>query len=345
MYFPFLIKYNLVLDMKLLILMIALIYCLNVKSKPSTTSSNSRTSMVMPKTTPIKRRTTAATNKKTTSSSSRTSTVKPKTIPDNRRTTASTNNKKTTSSSSRITTTVKPKTTPNNRRTTVSSNRKTSSSSSRTSSVKLRTIPNNRRTTASTNKKTTSNNLGTSTVKPRITPTNRRTTASTYPKTSTFKPSTTSRTSNGTYEEKTNSFLHILVSIFLVCESGWIYFNGTNSCYRFFISKKSWTAARRSCQRQNAELASITDSATNLFLISLTTWRTWIGGYRGREPRSWNWTDGNTWNYTNWSWNEPNNSGGVQDKLSFNYGAFGRWDDDSEWSQYPFICKRELERI
>jgi len=98
----------------------------------------------------------------------------------------------------------------------------------------------------------------------------------------------------------------------------------------------SWPLARSYCQTQKAELASITNSATNLFLTSLTHETSWIGGFR--IGSTWRWTDGSPWNYTNWSFNNPSNYEGVQDKTSFNWKGVGSWDDCSKHVSYPFIC-------
>ena len=49
------------------------------------------------------------------------------------------------------------------------------------------------------------------------------------------------------------------------CEDGWKYFHGTNACYKAFNSAKTWEEAQSFCQKQVADLASVTDSETNTF--------------------------------------------------------------------------------
>ena len=107
-------------------------------------------------------------------------------------------------------------------------------------------------------------------------------------------------------------------------------------------SIQSWNNARRSCQDNIADLASITDEATNIFLTSLTKKRSWIGGYLDSNKK-WKWTDGSTWGYTNWYPGEPNNLGGKQDKLIFNPRGNGKWDDENEKLKFSFICQKKLE--
>ena len=112
-------------------------------------------------------------------------------------------------------------------------------------------------------------------------------------------------------------------------------------------SVKSWNNARRSCQDHQADLASVTDEATNIFLLSLNKKSSWIGGYLDSDKK-WKWTDGSTWRYTNWYCGEPNNSKGKQDKLIFNHPytrGVGKWDDDNEKLKFPFICQKKLERV
>ena len=108
-------------------------------------------------------------------------------------------------------------------------------------------------------------------------------------------------------------------------------------------SVQSWNNARRSCQDNNADLASITDEATNIFLTSLTKKRSWIGGYLDSDKK-WKWTDGSAWSYTNWYPGEPNNQGGKQDKLIFNYEVVSKWDDDDEKFKRSYICQKNLEK-
>ena len=99
----------------------------------------------------------------------------------------------------------------------------------------------------------------------------------------------------------------------------------------------SWSSAQKFCQGENSALASISNSAINSFLTTLTKKTSWIGGYRNGS--TWRWIDGSSWGYTNWSKGNPNNAGGVQDKTTFNWGGVGKWDDNGETKKIPFICR------
>lgn len=51
----------------------------------------------------------------------------------------------------------------------------------------------------------------------------------------------------------------------------------------------------------------------------------WIG--LSRSGAVWSWANGDAYSYTNWGAGEPNNSGGVEDKGQFGFGALGAWND------------------
>ncbi len=86
----------------------------------------------------------------------------------------------------------------------------------------------------------------------------------------------------------------------------------------------TWTAAEALAVAMGGHLASVTSQAENQFIYSLTTsdsslWMPagtqsgigpWLGGYK--QNNSWCWSDGTAFSYSNWSWGEPNNYGGIE---------------------------------
>jgi len=122
------------------------------------------------------------------------------------------------------------------------------------------------------------------------------------------------------------------------CESGWTFSAITRKCYKVITSPKFWDDARSDCRSvSGGELASVTSSQINDFLRTLTKSLSWVGGYRSGS--NWLWTDGSSFSYTNWSENEPNNAGGQEDKIVFNW--FGnQWNDSPGEFKYPYICQR-----
>ena len=95
-------------------------------------------------------------------------------------------------------------------------------------------------------------------------------------------------------------------------------------------------------------MASIPSYTTNNFLTTLTRNQAWIGGYKSGS--SWRWTDGSAWTYSGWASGQPDNNGpsnvngGNQDRIQFNFGGVGKWDDVAG-THYnpglPFICEKK----
>ena len=88
-----------------------------------------------------------------------------------------------------------------------------------------------------------------------------------------------------------------------------------------------------------ANLASIGDDATNMFLSTLTSGEeAWIGGQQD-SVGVWSWSDGRNWNFTSWAANQPNNGGGNQKFISTNFGAYGKWNDNNGNSERKSMCQ------
>ena len=62
----------------------------------------------------------------------------------------------------------------------------------------------------------------------------------------------------------------------------------------------------------------------------------WIGAEKDIDG-NWSWSDGSSWGYTKWSWGEPNNNGGWENKVVVDKEGF--WRDVAEWTEFPFICQ------
>ena len=65
----------------------------------------------------------------------------------------------------------------------------------------------------------------------------------------------------------------------------------------------------------------------------------WIGASDMKREKSWTWSDGTPFKYSNWDNGEPNNSGGNQDCGGPWHGGW-KWDDQNCSSKKKFICKR-----
>ncbi len=100
----------------------------------------------------------------------------------------------------------------------------------------------------------------------------------------------------------------------------------------------SWETARTLAEDLGGHLATLTSAAESSFVggIQVTHRGILLGAYQDhaapdyREPiGGWRWVTGESWEFTNWQPNEPNNNGGVEDYLAFGKTAiFGdRWND------------------
>jgi len=110
--------------------------------------------------------------------------------------------------------------------------------------------------------------------------------------------------------------------------------------YTAVAAAGNWDAANAAAQQMTyrgitGHLATLTSEQENTFvatsLPASASGSYWLGGYQDRsapdyvEPAGgWRWVTGEAWSYTNWSGNEPNDSG-PEDYLLFNVGP--GWND------------------
>jgi len=127
------------------------------------------------------------------------------------------------------------------------------------------------------------------------------------------------------------------------CPSGWSLYE--SSCYRFYASEISWVQAQAECQKENSNLASVTDAGINTFIGSLRGGElAWIGGSRPAcsDPSvGWEWLDNSAWNYQNWMDGEPN---GRCELCIVQFGYSYEWNDGPcSFTQYSgHICQKNL---
>ena len=129
------------------------------------------------------------------------------------------------------------------------------------------------------------------------------------------------------------------------CPPGWQGFDG-GKCFKYYSSKKTWTEALRSCQQCSSNptstLASVPDSATNDFIVSMISGFVWIGGHLNSAKR-WVWSDGTRWSYQNWFTHEPNNHHGNEEYLELYYqpssGLHRKWNDQDNNHKFGYVCQ------
>ena len=148
-----------------------------------------------------------------------------------------------------------------------------------------------------------------------------------------------------------NPFSNKYETLFLAssCGIGWTSFAHTGGCYKHFSSHVTWHEARRSCKSHGGDLVSITDKATNDFLVTLhSKTPAYIGLRQQPNEGSWRhegaWTDGSPWCFQNWNENEPNNRltkfGRNEDFGVTNWDRPGGWNDLHDGHKLGYFCQQ-----
>jgi len=119
------------------------------------------------------------------------------------------------------------------------------------------------------------------------------------------------------------------------CPGGWVYYYKTNRCYKKFEQTGlSWSDAQHNCRLHGGNLAMIYDESTNTFINDLLEGSmAWIGAIRvgplvEPKPRNdqWTWNDGSPLDYSNWVYNQPD------DTTDENCGMINRWKNEGLWN-------------
>ena len=101
----------------------------------------------------------------------------------------------------------------------------------------------------------------------------------------------------------------ICITALFACpsEEDWIFFPPTGSCYLHSDSKLGWDDARRYCVDRGGDLASVHSADENKFVLNLAPHQEnfWIGGYRDGKTKSWRWSDGSLFDFSDWIGGKP----------------------------------------
>jgi hypothetical protein len=91
-----------------------------------------------------------------------------------------------------------------------------------------------------------------------------------------------------------------------------------------------WSAASAAAEAEGGHLATATSAEENAFIFGLAadaqfwflgapsseySFGPWLGGVL--DTGGWTWVTGEAWDFTNWALDEPNNSGGNEDRVQF----------------------------
>ena len=139
-----------------------------------------------------------------------------------------------------------------------------------------------------------------------------------------------------------------------------IQFTDNGHWYEVVNTSTNWTTANSTAQNSifngiNGHLATITTAKENDFILGLLGNSSWfIGGFQNpgtSEPLSdWQWVTGETWDYSNWNNNEPNNAGEedyleIHGQLSSYPEFYGKWNDLSNSDIRGYIAEYDTVPI
>lgn len=125
--------------------------------------------------------------------------------------------------------------------------------------------------------------------------------------------------------------------------------------YKMYEMDYTWTEAKEYCSSQGGHLMTITtseeqDILQNLGLKSGTNY--WVGATDSKREGTWKWITGETWDYTHWAADQPDNFQQVsrieEDYLQIVVNWGNGWNDSADQqdrtAKIGFICEWEPNR-
>ena len=131
----------------------------------------------------------------------------------------------------------------------------------------------------------------------------------------------------------------------LDCKEGWE--EQGDYCFHWSSESDTWTGAGSTCKREGANLASITSSAIDDYVVKEMEGRDipilWIGGSDREVEGNWLWAGCADWDFTKWGENQPSNEK-HHDCLTYNKFTIGgnTWNDANCKSVQKFLCSQHL---
>ncbi len=117
----------------------------------------------------------------------------------------------------------------------------------------------------------------------------------------------------------------------------------TNHAYQRIDTPVTWQAAQDACVAKGAHLASITSATENSWiekqLYNPSISSVWIGANDVTSEGTWQWANGESWDYTNWNTGEPNNSGGNENAVEMWMANGGVWNDVTAEAPHSYLCE------
>lgn len=114
--------------------------------------------------------------------------------------------------------------------------------------------------------------------------------------------------------------------------------------YELYDYLMTWEEANAFCQAKGGHLATIASSQENEIVANLVpkSESAWIGATDKDKEGTFSWATGETFSYSKWEQNEPNDYGGNEDYAEIL--SSGVWNDNSGTALRPFICEYDTEK-
>ena len=130
------------------------------------------------------------------------------------------------------------------------------------------------------------------------------------------------------------------------CPDGWETYTGTGSlvkCFNYGYGGTQYaTDAEENCQAHGGHLASIHSVEEQDFLKHTfnPSERVWIGAVDPNQNGGWEWTDGSSFDFSNWSSGQPNGgSGSYYTVMDCSASSSCQWNDLFYGNNYNYICQ------
>ena len=116
--------------------------------------------------------------------------------------------------------------------------------------------------------------------------------------------------------------------------------DSAGSCYAISREPSSWSAALAACTSWGGSLVSINSAAESDWLAATVEVTIWIGANDREREGSFDWANGDPFQFELFAAGEPDNTFGVQDCVERRLDS--SWNDRACNVENPFVCERPL---
>ncbi len=127
------------------------------------------------------------------------------------------------------------------------------------------------------------------------------------------------------------------------CTAPWQYeYAATGSCYLQDGTDRDWKTARQRCVDLGGDLAAIGSAEELSYLGTVVPVDLWIGGTDADVEGTFQWSNGEAWEFARWKEGSPDDQGGKRDcvMLSVTLGSLPSFDDRQCGEKRGFLCEK-----